>query len=150
MHTTFHSILGVVVLALCGCPLGTPQDHYRPHGHQDTTIAISPTDDTIVFNAAGTGGRDLYLLTLTDLKVHRVADTPEYEVAPSFSPDGQRIVYAAGVPGDRADHLFTIGIDGTSKTQLTDIDATRRMNICWRSMTPSSRLKEKVPSACGS
>jgi Tol biopolymer transport system component len=80
-------------------------------------------DDTILFNAAGTGGRDLYVLHLTDLKVTRIADTPDYEVAASFSPDGRSIVYAAGVPGDRADHIFTIGIDGSSKTQLTDIDA---------------------------
>ena len=123
MHSPFHSIVGVAVLAVCGCPLGTPKDHYRPHGHQDTTIAIIPADDTILFNAAGTGGRDLYLLRLTDLTVTRIADTLEYEVSPSFSPDGQRIVYAAGVPGDRADHIFTIGIDGSSKRQLTDIDA---------------------------
>ena len=113
----------VAMVCLCGCPLGTPRDHYRPPGHGDTTIAVSPTDDAILFNAVGTGGRDLYLLNLTDLKVKRIAETPEYETAPSFSPDGLRIVYAAGVPGDRADHIFTIQADGSAKTQLTDIDA---------------------------
>ncbi|MHB8902606.1 MAG: hypothetical protein ACYC6Y_27925 [Thermoguttaceae bacterium] len=45
MHTTFHSMFGVVALAVWGCPLGTPKDHYRPPGHQDTTIVISRTDD---------------------------------------------------------------------------------------------------------
>jgi Tol biopolymer transport system component len=123
MHAAFRLIVGAAVLAFCGCPLGTPQDHYRPPGQADTTIAVSPAGDTILFNAAVAGGRDLYLLRLSDLSVTRIAETPEYEVAPSFSPDGQRIVYAAGVPGDRADHLFTIGIDGSSKSQLTDIDA---------------------------
>ena len=123
MLARFRSTICLVVLCLCGCPIGTQRDHYRPHGHQDTTIAISPSGDAILFNATGTGGRDLYLLRLADLKVLRIADTPDYEVAPSFSPDGQRIVCAAGVPGDRADHIFTIGRDGGSQTRLTDIDA---------------------------
>ena len=113
----------VAMVCLCGCPLGTPRDHYRPIGHGDTTIAVSPMDDAILFNASGTGGRDLYRLDLTNLNVTRIAETPDYETAPSYSADGLRIVYAAGVPGDRADHIFTIRIDGSEKTQLTDIDA---------------------------
>ncbi len=103
--------------------MGTPSAHYRPHGHQDTTIDISPADDAIIFNASGNGGRDLFLLNLETLNVVQITDSPNYEVAPTFSPDGKRIVYAAGVPGDRADHIFTVGVDGKSSTQLTDIDA---------------------------
>ena len=104
---------------LAGCPLGSPKDHYRPPGHGDMTIAASPSEDAIVFNGPGEGGRDLYVLHLCDTKVYRVAETSEYEVTPSVSPDGKRIAYAAGVPGDRADHIFTIGRDGKSKKQLT-------------------------------
>lgn len=113
----------LAMVCLCGCPFGTPRDHYRPHGHGDTTIAVSPMDDAILFNATGAGERDLYRLDLTDLKVTRISETPDYETAPSYSPDGLRIVYAAGVPGDRADHIFTIQRDGSAKRQLTDIDA---------------------------
>jgi superfamily II DNA/RNA helicase len=58
---------------------------------------VSPLDDAILFNAAGTGGRDLYRLNLSDLNVTRIAETTDYETAPSYSPDGLRIVYAAGV-----------------------------------------------------
>lgn len=123
MPSTFRFMNCVAMVCLCGCPLGTPRDHYRPIGHGDTTVAVSPMDDAILFNAVGTGGRDLYRLDLTNLTVTRIAETPEYETAPSCSPDGLRIVYAAGVPGDRADHIFTIRHDGRAKTQLTDIDA---------------------------
>lgn len=77
----------------------------------------------MLFNAKGTGGRDLYLLDLSDLSVSRVTDSPNYEVAPSFSRDGQKIVYAAGIPGDRADHIFSIKRNGESPEQLTDKDA---------------------------
>ena len=33
------------------------------------------------------------------------------------------ITFAAGVPGDRADHIFVMGLDGSSKQQLTNVDA---------------------------
>lgn len=97
--------------------------HYRAIGQQDTTVAVAPMDDTIVFNAVGAGGRDLYLLDVRSRIVSRIAETPDYETSDSFSPDGRRIVYSAGVPGDRADHIFTMDRNGNSKEQLTDIDA---------------------------
>lgn len=107
----------------CGCPFGTPRDHSRPVGHGDMRIALSPQKDVVLFNAAGEGGRDLYLLDLNSKKVTRITDTPAYETAASFSPDGERIVFSAGLPGDRADHLFVMNRDGTSRVQLTDLDA---------------------------
>lgn len=113
-----HLLFGAV-LCLTGCPAGTQNDHYRPHGHQDTTFDIAPADDFIVFNASGAGGRDLYLLRLSDRSVSRIAESPDYEVTPAFSPDGSSVTYAAGVPGDKADHIFTIHLDGSGKTQLT-------------------------------
>jgi Tol biopolymer transport system component len=123
MPIAVRSMICLATVCLCGCPLGTPRDHYRPPGHGDTTIAVSPMDNAILFNAVGKGGRDLYLVELTNLKVTRIAQTSEFETAASFSLDGLRIVYAAGVPGDRADHIFTMQHDGSAKTQLTDVDA---------------------------
>ena len=78
VHPGLWAICCVALICLCGCPLGTPNNHHRPHGHQDTTIAISPNEEAILFNAAGAGGRDLYLLRLADLKVLRVAEMPEH------------------------------------------------------------------------
>lgn len=97
--------------------------HWRPIGHQDISFDISPDGETIVFNAAGAGGRDLYLLQLSDSIVTRIAETADYEVAPTFTPDGLSIVYAAGLPGDRADHLFVRPIGGGAARQLTFADA---------------------------
>ena len=102
-------------LCLCGCPFGSPSDHYRPPGHADTTFDVSRNDEAIVFNAVGEGGRDLFLLRLADLRVTRVAHTPEYEVWPSFSADGKCLVYCAGVPGDRADHVFRRSLNGNRR-----------------------------------
>jgi TolB protein len=122
VHIAFRLVCLSQIL-LCGCPGSTPSDHYRPPGHGDISIAVSPNDDAILFNASGTGGRDLYLLNLVDQKVTKILDSSDYETTPCFSPDGLRVVYAAGVKGDRADHIFSMRLDGTDKKQLTDIDA---------------------------
>lgn len=130
------SIVSVACLGLCGCPLGTPKDHSRAIGQGNTSLAASPTDDTLVFNAYGTGGSDLYLLRLTDLQVTRVAETPEYEVCPRFSPDGKQLVYAAGVPGDLADHLIVRPVVGGPARRVTSADA----NDCDPSFSPDGSM----------
>ncbi len=110
----FSSLAGLTVAAQ-GCGPG----HSRPSGHGDVTFAIAPSGESLVFNAQGDGGRDLYLLDLTTRKVTRVAATPDYEVDPDFAPDGKSLVYAAGQPGDRADHLFTRTLAGGVVRRLT-------------------------------
>ncbi len=106
-------------LLLVGCTNG----HDRPHGHSDMSFGISPSGGELVFNANGEGGRDLYRLDLTNFRVTRIAATPDYEVAPQFSPDGKTVVYAAGKPGDRADHIVIRSLDGKAVKQLTNEDA---------------------------
>jgi len=98
-------------------------EHSRSRGHGDITFGISPRGDAIVFNAVGVGGLDLYLLDLKTRRVTRVAATPDYELDPQFSPNGMSIVYAAGKPGDRADHIFVRSLDGQTVKQLTAEDA---------------------------
>lgn len=120
MPGSFARITCIICASVAvGCPLGSPTDHSRPIGHGDMTLDASPTEDLLVFNATGAGGRDLYLLRLEDSRVTRIAETPEYEVCPSFSADGKFVVYAAGVPGDRADHLFKRAVAGGTVEQLT-------------------------------
>src|SRR5437899_1627767 len=53
--------------------------HDRPHGHQDVSFDVSPDGTTLVFNGAGQGGWDLYLLHLKSGRVRRLAETPDYE-----------------------------------------------------------------------
>lgn len=115
---TIPSAVGLLfglALVARGCIGG----HSRPHGHGDISFGLSPSGDSLVFNAVGDGGRDLFLLDLETSRVTRLAATPDYEVDPEFSPDGKSIVYAAGKPGDRADHLFVRSRDGKTAKQLT-------------------------------
>jgi hypothetical protein len=92
--------------------------HPRPPLHGDIGFTLSPRDE-LVFNAAGDGGRDLFVLDLTTLRVALIAATRDYEVDPCRALDGKMIVYAAGQPGDRADHIFVRALHGGGSTQLT-------------------------------
>ena len=112
------ALLLVMVNILRGCM----NAHSRPIGHGDIAFDISPSGKQIVFNAAGDGGRDLYLLDLKIRRVVRLLKSPDYEGSPAFSPDGNSIIYAAGVVGDRADHIFVRCLDGSSSKQLTTED----------------------------
>lgn len=102
---------------------GAMNQHSRPVGHDDISLDISASGNQIVFNAAGAGQWDLYLFDLTTRRARRLAETPAYELSPSFSPDGERVVYAAGLPGDREDHIFVCSIHGGEVRQLTAADA---------------------------
>ncbi len=43
-----------------------------------------------------------------------------------FHTDGKSVVYSAGKPGDRADHIFVRSLDGDTVKQLTAEDANAR------------------------
>jgi Tol biopolymer transport system component len=128
--------VGLAVLAGRAAYRRLTTAHYRPHGHQDMTFDVSPQGDRLVFNAAGEGGRDLYLLDLKTFRVTCVARTPEYEVDPSFSPNGRSVVYAAGREGDRADHLFVRSLETNAARQITTGDA----NDCTPAFSPDGSL----------
>lgn len=102
---------------------GCKNEHSRPQGQGDITISVSPNGKFLVFNGVGQGGRDLYILDIGKGIVSRIAATQEYEVDPSFSPDGKSIAYAAGAPGDRADHLTIRDLTTGKVQQVTSDDA---------------------------
>ncbi len=113
----------VLGLLLLGCDSGHDSGHHRSLGHSDIAFAIAPRADEVIFSAVGEGGRDLFTLDLKTRRVTRIAATPGYEGDPGVSPDGGSVVYAAGAPGERADHLFLRSMDGKTVKQLTDEDA---------------------------
>ena len=132
---------------------GCMNEHYRPRGHIDITFGISPSGDLLVFNAVGEGGRDLYLLHLKTFRVTRIAATPDYEVDPEFSPDGKSVVYAAGKPGDRADHLFLRSLVPVSHYWMVSRRAGGSRCVCGSSTTSSTYSRAAIPfrrdrSAC--
>jgi len=59
----------------------------------NVTPAASPDGKHIAFSSNRGGFWDLYLLDLTSGKTTQLTDTPDYESAPSWSPDGAFLAY---------------------------------------------------------
>ncbi|RYG48856.1 hypothetical protein EON79_03215 [bacterium] len=106
------------VLTLRGCM----HAHSRPVGHGDVTFDVSPDGRILVFNGVGEGGRDLYSFDLESRVVTRLIYSRDYEVCPSFSPDGKHLVFTRGTPGVRADQLCVTNIVTREIYQLTSAD----------------------------
>jgi TolB protein len=62
-----------------------PWSHIHP--------AISPDGRTLAFSSNRGGQWDLYTIDLISGTINRLTHTPEYDGAPSWSPDGQWLVY---------------------------------------------------------
>lgn len=101
---------------------GCMTEHSRPVGHNDITFNISPDGNLIVFAGVGHGGRDLYLFDLRSHRVTSLTSTDDYEICPSFSPDGKSVAFTRGTPGVRADQLCVMDLSTRKVQQITDAD----------------------------
>jgi TolB protein len=81
-------------------PLTLPLTRLTSDMWDDITPAISPDGKFLAFSSRRNGYWDLYLLDLTDGKIQRMTDTPEYDGSPSWSPDGAYIAYETYLNGN--------------------------------------------------
>jgi len=95
-------------------------------------FAAGAFSDQLVMAATGqshslTGGiaNDLFIADVTELSLTRLTDSPRDETHPAWSPDGQRIAFAANDPSNPADGYFhydlhVIDLETDVQTQLTE------------------------------
>jgi TolB protein len=118
----FQRLLGGGQIEIFGInPDGSGVSNLTNNGDSNTAPAFSPDGSRIAFirdldvwvmNADGTGQVNL----TNDPGNGQPADSD-----PSFSPDGQRIVYSRDTNmAGPDDEIFTIGVDGTGRTNLTN------------------------------
>jgi Tol biopolymer transport system component len=77
----------------------------------------SPNGERIAFSAAG----DLYVLDPDTGDSVQITSGPEEDVAPGWSPDGKRLVFARTIVSPNETQLFVCDITGSNLHQLTDI-----------------------------
>jgi TolB protein len=91
-------------------------------GDDDTCSRVSPAGDRIVYLSNLAAGRDDVIVARRDgSQPVDVTDDAQPDGWPCWTPDGARIVYAAGAPGAFA--LRSMKADGTERRQLTTPEA---------------------------
>jgi Tol biopolymer transport system component len=104
----------------------------------DAEATVSPKGDRIVFTSSRDGDLDLYTMNIDGSDVRRITSDLGYDGGAFFSWDGQRLVYRGYHHTDSAGiaeytallaeqlvrptrmEIFTIGVDGTNRRQLTN------------------------------
>lgn len=86
------------------------------------SLDVSPDGSTIVFDMLG----DLYTMPITGSedgsKVTRIAAGLQWDMQPSFSPDGTKIAFVSdrtGESGKGGDNIWVINVDGSDPKQIT-------------------------------
>ena len=75
------------------------------------------TSGRLAFTYTKDSQRDIYVIDFKTLTVSPLVATDAIDEYPSWSPDGQRLVFYSDVSGDR--EIYTINADGTNKQRLT-------------------------------
>jgi len=90
-------------------------------------VAWSPQGDRLAVAANLKGDADLFLLAPDGRFLGVIADSPEDETAPAWTPDGQQLVYVS--PHERFDQLYLW--NGQTTRRLTKGDQHHRHPV-WR------------------
>jgi len=107
---------------------GQPEPVLMSSG-EDTEPEISRDGRKLIY----TNARNSHILTLTDaatLQPHELKESRVDMVDPSFSPDGNRIVFF-GINEEGDIHIYTIGTDGKNLAQVTRGKKERNIHPQW-------------------
>ncbi len=87
----------------------------------DVSPAVSPDGTRIAFSSRRNGAWDIYLLEIASGNITQLTNTPQYEGAPTWSPDGQWLAYEQYVKTGNLDiFLLEVNHPENAPLQLTD------------------------------
>ncbi len=87
----------------------------------DIHPALNPAGDNLAFASNRGGWWDLYLLDLHSGNLTQITNTPEYDGAPAWSPDGRWLAYESYHGDSSGLDIFIRALDGAQEPiQLTD------------------------------
>ena len=87
---------------------------------RDYAPSFSPDGSRIAFESSRSGlAQEIWVSNADGSNAVQITRPPHAKGNPSWSPDGQRIVYSDNGGEDAAGDLFTMNADGTDRRQLT-------------------------------
>src|SRR5215212_11162606 len=108
--------VGLVVALAYGCAGPPAVDHGGELSSKEDQIAFvrSPSFEGTDIES------DIYSINVDGTRERRLTDTPGLDAFPSWSPDGQRLLFATDRAGGGNWELYVMGSDGTHQRRLTD------------------------------
>lgn len=91
---------------------------------------VQPEGGSLVCSEIG-GAADIFLLDLNTRLVTPLTSGGDFEQLPSWSSDGERIVFTAGKSQEEALQAYAIDPDGGNIEQLTDLDYSFDTAVLW-------------------
>jgi len=95
------------------------------YGDPDATgigwVRWSPDGNSVGFPKYFEENADIYVLSLKDMEIRQITNTPDIEMSPAWSPDGNQIL-TTSVLGDYA-QLLKVNADGSGAEQITHENA---------------------------
>jgi TolB protein len=81
---------------------------------------VSPDGQWVVFSSQVEASREgeIYLMRIDGTDLTRLTNTVALNYAPSWSPDGSKIVFVSDRDGN--ENIFTMNPDGSDQQRLTD------------------------------
>lgn len=96
-------------------PFG-PTFEYQDRVSEGTWMScdVSPDGNQIIFDLLG----DIYIMSIDGGEARALTQGPAWDIQPSFSPDGQTIVFTSDRSG--GDNIWTMDLSGENFHQITD------------------------------
>jgi len=88
---------------------------------EDITPSASPDGTRLAFASNRDGGWDIYILDLLSGAIQQITATPEYDAYPSWSPDGQWLVYETYTSAEVASDSLPESGSGAANNQNLEI-----------------------------
>jgi Tol biopolymer transport system component len=107
----------------------------------DTTPRFSPDGETLVFVREQDEDSDVYTMDLSSRAVRVLADESDYDLDPSYSPDGRQVLFDTSP--NNYPQLHLVSIDGSS------VEAISEVLDGWATYPAWSPDGERIVYSCG-
>lgn len=82
-------------------------------------VSVACNEGRIVFTSNRDGNQEIYVMDSDGKNQKRLTRNPKYDTHPSWSPDGQKIVFSSLRKGSKI-QLYVMDCDGKNQQRLTD------------------------------